>query len=208
MADTVGFMGLGSWANRWRRTSSRQATTSSRTTTPARRPKNSTAPRSRTPRERSRSSRTSSSPCSRTRPGRRGARRGERGARGHQGRRPDRGHGTISPSSPRSLRRRPEEGASMLDAPVSGGDVGAIDGTLSIMVGGSEEDFGRAVPLFEVMGGTVTHVGPVGTGRSSRRPTRSWWRSPSRPSRRRSCSAPRAGSRRRRSSMCSRGARW
>ncbi|HYQ83395.1 MAG TPA: NAD-binding protein, partial [Rubrobacter sp.] len=55
-------------------------------------------------------------------------------------------------------------GASMLDAPVSGGDVGAIDGTLSIMVGGSEEDFGRALPLFEVMGKTVTHVGPVGTG--------------------------------------------
>ena len=57
-----------------------------------------------------------------------------------------------------------EQGASMLDAPVSGGDVGAIEGTLSIMVGGSEEDFERARPLFEVMGATVTHVGPVGTG--------------------------------------------
>ena len=52
----------------------------------------------------------------------------------------------------------------MLDAPVSGGDVGAIEGTLSIMVGGSEEDFERARPFFEVMGATVTHVGPVGTG--------------------------------------------
>jgi 2-hydroxy-3-oxopropionate reductase len=52
----------------------------------------------------------------------------------------------------------------MLDAPVSGGDVGAIEGTLSIMVGGSEGDFERARPLFEIMGGTVTHVGPVGTG--------------------------------------------
>ncbi len=57
-----------------------------------------------------------------------------------------------------------EKGASMLDAPVSGGDVGAIEGTLSIMVGGSEEDFERARPLFEVMGETVTHVGPTGAG--------------------------------------------
>ena len=72
---------------------------------------------------------------------------------------------TISPVVTEELARKVEEkGASMLDAPVSGGDVGAIDGTLSIMVGGSEEDFGRALPLFEVMGNTVTHVGGVGTG--------------------------------------------
>lgn len=72
---------------------------------------------------------------------------------------------TISPVVTEELAARAEEkGASMLDAPVSGGDVGAIEGTLSIMVGGSEEDFGRALPLFEVMGGTVTHVGPSGTG--------------------------------------------
>ena len=57
-----------------------------------------------------------------------------------------------------------EKGASMLDAPVSGGDVGAIEGTLSIMVGGSEADFERAKPLFEVMGKTVTHVGRTGAG--------------------------------------------
>ena len=57
-----------------------------------------------------------------------------------------------------------EKGASMLDAPVSGGDVGAIEGALSIMVGGSEADFERAKPLFEVMGKTVTHVGPTGAG--------------------------------------------
>jgi 2-hydroxy-3-oxopropionate reductase len=57
-----------------------------------------------------------------------------------------------------------EKGASMLDAPVSGGDVGAIDGTLAIMVGGSEDDFERALPLFEVMGEAVTHVGPSGAG--------------------------------------------
>ena len=72
---------------------------------------------------------------------------------------------TISPVVTEELARNVEEkGASMLDAPVSGGDVGAIDGTLSIMVGGGEKDFERALPLFEVMGKTVTHVGPVGTG--------------------------------------------
>ena len=72
---------------------------------------------------------------------------------------------TISPVVTEELAKEVEEkGASMLDAPVSGGDVGAIDGTLSIMVGGGEEDFERALPLFEVMGQTVTHVGPVGTG--------------------------------------------
>ena len=72
---------------------------------------------------------------------------------------------TISPVVTEELSEKArEQGASMLDAPVSGGDVGAIDGTLSIMVGGSDEDFGRALPLFEVMGDTVIHVGPVGTG--------------------------------------------
>ena len=72
---------------------------------------------------------------------------------------------TISPVVTAELAEQARaHGASMLDAPVSGGDVGAIEGTLSIMAGGSEEDFERALPLFEVMGGTVTHVGPVGTG--------------------------------------------
>jgi 2-hydroxy-3-oxopropionate reductase len=72
---------------------------------------------------------------------------------------------TISPVVTEELSEKAKKrGASMLDAPVSGGDVGAIEGTLSIMVGGGEEDFERARPLFEAMGGTVTHVGPVGTG--------------------------------------------
>jgi 2-hydroxy-3-oxopropionate reductase len=52
----------------------------------------------------------------------------------------------------------------MLDAPVSGGDVGARDGILSIMVGGEEDDFERARPLFEVMGETVVYVGGAGAG--------------------------------------------
>ena len=72
---------------------------------------------------------------------------------------------TISPVVTEELAEAAKEkGASMLDAPVSGGDVGAIEGTLSIMVGGSQGDFERARPLFEAMGKTVTHVGPVGAG--------------------------------------------
>ncbi len=72
---------------------------------------------------------------------------------------------TISPVVTESLAKgAKEKGASLLDAPVSGGDVGAIEGTLSIMVGGEEADFERAKPLFDVMGKTVTHVGPTGAG--------------------------------------------
>src|SRR3712207_7116375 len=48
-----------------------------------------------------------------------------------------------------------ERGVGMLDGPVSGGDIGARDGTLSIMVGGEDDDFERARSLFEVMGETV-----------------------------------------------------
>jgi 2-hydroxy-3-oxopropionate reductase len=72
---------------------------------------------------------------------------------------------TISPVVTEELAEALKEmGASMLDAPVSGGDVGAIEGTLSIMVGGEEADFQRAKPLFEAMGKTITHVGPTGAG--------------------------------------------
>lgn len=55
-------------------------------------------------------------------------------------------------------------GASALDAPVSGGDKGAIAGTLSIMVGGDAADVARAMPLFEAMGKTIVHVGGPGAG--------------------------------------------
>lgn len=72
---------------------------------------------------------------------------------------------TISPVVTRQLVERVrEKGASMLDAPVSGGDVGAVQGTLSIMVGGDSVDFERAKPLFEVMGKTIVHVGANGAG--------------------------------------------
>lgn len=55
-------------------------------------------------------------------------------------------------------------GAAFLDAPVSGGEPGAIAGTLSFMVGGSEEAFRRALPYFNIMGTSATLVGPVGSG--------------------------------------------
>ncbi len=72
---------------------------------------------------------------------------------------------TISPLVTEEIAAQVQEhGASMLDAPVSGGQPGAEGGTLSIMVGGSEEDFERARPLFDVMGSASTHVGPTGTG--------------------------------------------
>jgi 2-hydroxy-3-oxopropionate reductase len=58
------------------------------------------------------------------------------------------------------------KGASALDAPVSGGDKGAIAGTLSIMVGGHADDFERAMPLFEAMGKTIVHVGAAGAGQT------------------------------------------
>jgi 2-hydroxy-3-oxopropionate reductase len=59
-----------------------------------------------------------------------------------------------------------ERGATALDAPVSGGDKGAIAGTLSIMVGGSAEDFERAKPIFEAVGKTIVHVGAAGAGQT------------------------------------------
>jgi 2-hydroxy-3-oxopropionate reductase len=72
---------------------------------------------------------------------------------------------TSSPLLARQLAHAARErGVGMLDAPVSGGDVGARDGTLSIMVGGEDDDFERARFLFEVMGKTVVHVGEAGAG--------------------------------------------
>jgi 2-hydroxy-3-oxopropionate reductase len=52
----------------------------------------------------------------------------------------------------------------MLDAPVSGGEPGAVAGTLSIMVGGADAAFVRARPILEVLGQTIVHVGPAGAG--------------------------------------------
>jgi len=74
----------------------------------------------------------------------------------------------MSTSSPVLARGLAQEaarrGIGMLDAPVSGGDVAAEQGTLSIMAGGEETDFARARPLFEAMGETIVHVGESGAG--------------------------------------------
>ncbi len=55
-------------------------------------------------------------------------------------------------------------GVSALDAPVSGGDIGAQQGTLSIMVGGDREAFDRALPIFQVLGENIIHIGDAGAG--------------------------------------------
>jgi len=59
-----------------------------------------------------------------------------------------------------------EKGIRVLDAPVSGGEAGAIEGVLSIMVGGDAADFAEALPLFQTLGTTVVHVGPHGAGQT------------------------------------------
>jgi 2-hydroxy-3-oxopropionate reductase len=72
---------------------------------------------------------------------------------------------TISPSVTRTIAERlAEKDVHMLDAPVSGGEQGAIDGALSIMVGGKAEIFERVKPLFDVMGKNIVHIGDHGAG--------------------------------------------
>jgi 2-hydroxy-3-oxopropionate reductase len=72
---------------------------------------------------------------------------------------------TIKPASARKLAERlAEAGVLSLDAPVSGGDVGARNGTLAIMVGGSAAALERVMPVFQAMGKTITHVGEAGAG--------------------------------------------
>jgi len=72
---------------------------------------------------------------------------------------------TISPVVAKRLAAEAEKrGATMLDAPVSGGEIGAINATLSIMVGGPEEAFQRALPAFEAMGKSIIRIGEAGAG--------------------------------------------
>jgi 2-hydroxy-3-oxopropionate reductase len=72
---------------------------------------------------------------------------------------------TISPIAVRKLAREAEaRGCDFLDAPVSGGDIGAQNGTLSIMVGGGESAFKRAMPIFQAMGTTILLIGDSGAG--------------------------------------------
>jgi len=72
---------------------------------------------------------------------------------------------TISPHATRDIAQiLAAQGADMLDAPVSGGSEGAAKGTLTIMVGGKAEQVARAMPVFQAMGKTITHVGDHGDG--------------------------------------------
>lgn len=72
---------------------------------------------------------------------------------------------TIDPDVARNVAARlAKKDVDMLDAPVSGGDVGAIAGTLAIMVGGEAKTFERCRPVLEAMGKTIVHVGPAGSG--------------------------------------------
>jgi len=59
-----------------------------------------------------------------------------------------------------------DRGFRLLDAPVSGGEAGAVNAVLSIMVGGSAEDFAEATPILEAVGKTIVHVGPSGSGQT------------------------------------------
>jgi 2-hydroxy-3-oxopropionate reductase len=74
---------------------------------------------------------------------------------------------TIRPDVARSIAAAgAERGVRVLDAPVSGGEQGAIGGTLSIMVGGAAADVEAARPVLDVLGATVVHVGPAGAGQT------------------------------------------
>jgi 2-hydroxy-3-oxopropionate reductase len=74
---------------------------------------------------------------------------------------------TIRPDTARAVAEAAgARGVRFLDAPVSGGQAGAVEASLSIMVGGSADDFQAALPVLEALGRTVVHVGPVGAGQT------------------------------------------
>jgi 3-hydroxyisobutyrate dehydrogenase len=76
---------------------------------------------------------------------------------------------TVSPEGERAIAGRfAGKGVIYLDAPVSGGETGAIEGTLTIMVGGDESAFQRARPLLDLMGKRVTLMGPSGAGQTTK----------------------------------------
>jgi 3-hydroxyisobutyrate dehydrogenase len=76
---------------------------------------------------------------------------------------------TSSPSLAVEIAGRgAEKSVEVVDAPVSGGDVGAREARLSIMVGGSEEAFQRCLPFFKLMGANIVHQGPAGSGQHTK----------------------------------------
>jgi 3-hydroxyisobutyrate dehydrogenase-like beta-hydroxyacid dehydrogenase len=78
-------------------------------------------------------------------------------------------HSTISPTVAESIADRlAAEGVATLDAPISGGEEGAVEGTLSIMVGGDEDALADQLDVLEVLGETITHCGPSGAGQTTK----------------------------------------
>lgn len=76
---------------------------------------------------------------------------------------------TVAPAAERAIAARlAEAGVDYLDAPVSGGETGAIEATLTIMVGGAEPAYMRALPLLNAVGRRVTHMGPPGAGQMAK----------------------------------------
>jgi len=76
---------------------------------------------------------------------------------------------TIAPATAKSLYEwMQKKGVEALDAPVSGGQAGAEGGTLSIMAGGGEQAFQRALPIFQVMGKNIIHIGGPGSGQMTK----------------------------------------
>jgi 2-hydroxy-3-oxopropionate reductase len=72
---------------------------------------------------------------------------------------------TIKPATARMLAERlAEKGVAALDAPVSGGDIGARNGTLTIMVGGPEDALEKVMPVLQAMGKSITRIGEAGAG--------------------------------------------
>jgi len=77
--------------------------------------------------------------------------------------------GTISPKTTKEIAVcLKEKGMEMLDAPVSGGEKGAIEGTLTIMVGGNKEIFEECIPVFEAMGKRINYFGGTGMGQTTK----------------------------------------
>ncbi|WP_310722502.1 2-hydroxy-3-oxopropionate reductase [Streptomyces sp. N2A] len=76
-------------------------------------------------------------------------------------------HSSITPQTSIDLAKAAaDKGIRVLDAPVSGGEAGAVEGVLSIMVGGARADFDAARPVFDAVGATVVHCGPHGAGQT------------------------------------------
>ncbi|AQT68392.1 2-hydroxy-3-oxopropionate reductase [Anaerohalosphaera lusitana] len=76
---------------------------------------------------------------------------------------------TISPAATRKMGETlAAKGVTLIDAPISGGEIGAIEAKLSIMAGGPEDAFNKVKPIFQAMGRTITYCGPLGSGQTTK----------------------------------------